>query len=459
MESKDLNRIKNNGDSARKKVLGIYDKMTSSFFFINPTDNDILDGDNKYNSNLLLTLLTGVVKGKQIIYGNPGTGKTTSVEIASSMLYSLPLDSVISYGEIHGQPEITSEDLFGTLELPEMRKMKWSPFVQIPYARIVDEINRLYGKQQDMLLNLVDRGVAKYLSNTLIAKESSFYATANWPDSGNTELIRPFLDRFDVSTETKQLSPLERLLLMNKGEDNTNILTDPETTKTINKVMFSDEDYRDKVNELAEISKSFRSKLEDRLGIKLLTLEELNDTRNYIENIEFSADAKLFALYLHSELALPNFRERTPQYSHLDESDHYANTNYAFNKIETDVSNRFTTSLFKYARAYAWLAGDEEVTAKHLQVMLPYVINHRVKFSEGFSSKLNGGTASNLDLAKELTDNLSQQYNNNNDMYSNLYNAFAISIANKDKKQFDKIAERYGNDDPFIAFLRHELNG
>ena len=287
MEKEDYKDIANKTAIKARKI---YDLITSRFIFTNVNDKDI--NGSEYVSGVMIPILTGIVGGKQLIFGNPGNGKTTTAELVSSLFYGFPLDAVISSAEIHGHPEITAEDIFGSLSLPDMKNMNWRPFAQFPYFKIVDEINRLSGKQQDMLLNLADRGVSKYLNNTLVTPKSTLYATANYEDSGNTELIPPLKDRFDVSTEMHQLGPLERILLSSNQNDSS-ILENKEISDKINAVLSKNSPYEDKLKELDSLSKRFyedlNTKFEKNLGIKLddimVSHDELNKTRAYINEI------------------------------------------------------------------------------------------------------------------------------------------------------------------------------
>lgn len=439
------------------KAKGLYELITKDFVFTNITDAGEKDIEGNYVSGILLPILTGIVNGKQLIFGNPGNGKTTTAELVSSLLYSFPINAIISDAEIHGHPEITAEDIFGSLDLPEMKSMNWSGIAQFPYVKIIDEINRLSGKQQDMILNLVDRGVSKYLNHTLVTKKAALYATANYEDMGNTEMILPLKDRFDVSTEMHHLGPLERIILIGGGNDRSTLEND-DLSYEIGKVMNEKSPYNDKLEKLEQISSRFRESLNDELRGVTISHDDLNSTRDYINNIPFSEDGRLFLAVLHSELARPDGIERIPGDRRAD-TGHYANTNYAFNKINNDVSNRFTQSLILYSRAYSWFLGDEAIEPKHISTMLPYTLAHRVSFAD--MSKAGQPRLSNLGYAKQISEGIINRYDMHPEMYKEAYQTFLSYVNKKDSAgEFEKnLSSLPISDHPFIQSLNRALNG
>lgn len=465
MDSKDYNNLAKETVNKTKKI---YDLIAGNFIFTNINDADVKGSESsEYVSSILIPILTGIVGGKQLIFGNPGNGKTTTTELVSSLLYGFPLNTVISNAEIHGHPEITAEDLFGSLSMPDMKSMNWSPFTQFPYFKIVDEVNRLSGKQQDMLLNLADRGVSKYLDKTLITPKTALYATANYEDSGNTEIIPPLKDRFDVSIEMHQLGPLERILLKNKSYEQS-ILEDKEISDKITAELAKSIPYEEKLERVDELSKQFSKNLEHKLDSKFgadsysaISREELNKTREYIEGIPFSQDADIYLAVIQSELARPDGKERIPGRENIAYDSHYKNTEYAFNKVRKDVSNRFTESLAKYSRAYAWFEMADTVEPKHMSIVLPYMLAHRVIFTDTLKAGQEG--ISSLEAAKQVSDGISERYTASMDEFRTAYGFFASAtesgIKKRDIKEITIKLDSLGkiSDHPFIGQLKRYL--
>ena len=81
----------------RERVLGIYQLMNDHLYFNRP---DIEIKGDKYNSAILLSLLTALKQGKELIIGEPGFGKTTSAEFICSLMYQFPLGS---FGEVRSR--------------------------------------------------------------------------------------------------------------------------------------------------------------------------------------------------------------------------------------------------------------------------------------------------------------------------------------------------------------------
>jgi len=334
-----------------------------------------------------------------------------------------------------------------------MKDMNWSAFAQFPRIKIIDEINRLSGKQQDMLLNLADRGVSKYLNHTLITQKSTLFATANYEDIGNTELILPLRDRFDVSTEMHQLGPLERLLLSTPRDMSS--IQDEQISDRIGTVLHEKSPYNDKIKKLDEIAGEFRERLNSKFGEITMSYKDLEKVRSYINDIPLSYDSKIFLILVHSELANPYGKERIFGKKSEDLS-HYSKTEYAFNKVENDVSNRFTQSLMLYSRAYAWFKGDSSVEPKHIGSMLPYTLAHRVNFI----NLADQGELSNLEYAKVISNEIIGRYNLNPQLYEEAYQAFLSSINEKNPAgAFERESKKFSaiSDSPFISALERAL--
>ncbi len=61
----------------QKQVMEIYQFISDHLYFNRP---DMEIKGERFNSAILLSLLTGLKKGKELIIGEPGLGKTTSAE-------------------------------------------------------------------------------------------------------------------------------------------------------------------------------------------------------------------------------------------------------------------------------------------------------------------------------------------------------------------------------------------
>src|SRR4030066_47039 len=87
----------------RKQVEELYRFINERLYFNRP---DLEIKGERFNSAILLSLLTALKTGKELIIGEPGLGKTTSAEFVCSLIYQLPL-GVIWGSEVSGHPEQT----------------------------------------------------------------------------------------------------------------------------------------------------------------------------------------------------------------------------------------------------------------------------------------------------------------------------------------------------------------
>ncbi len=150
------------------EVREIYDFVQMNLFF---GDETLSIGEKRYNPLVLFTIITSFLDGKELIFGEYGSGKTTSAERITSLTKTLPLE-FIQATTIHGHPEQTEEKMKATLDLAALEKegkeiIRWKLLPFSP-AVIIDEINRLPVGKQSMILNEVDRNIWSYRGETLI---------------------------------------------------------------------------------------------------------------------------------------------------------------------------------------------------------------------------------------------------------------------------------------------------
>lgn len=193
---------RNNQTNLKAKVRRIYDYIQENLYL---NQSDITINNEAFNSALLMSLLVGLSRGKALIIGEPGLGKTTSVEYVGSLIHRIPLGTIWQ-AEVSGHPEQTEEKIIGRPDLGKLNLGEeyviWSHFTMLS-IKIVDEINRLPETKQSMILNGVDRGNWEYLNDAVINREYCLFATANYQDRGTNTIIEPLMDRFDVMVESR----------------------------------------------------------------------------------------------------------------------------------------------------------------------------------------------------------------------------------------------------------------
>ena len=229
----------------------IYAFIQENFYLNRP---DLTIGAETFNVALLFSLLTALNRGKQIILGEPGLGKTTAAEYICATAYSFPL-GLIWAGEVSGHPEQTEEKIIGRPDLGRLNQGKevvvWSYFAQLP-VKIVDEINRLPETKQSIILNGVDRGKWEYMNGVIINDEYCLFATANYQDRGTNTMVAPLIDRFDIMVESKHPGPIMALRISTKDRYD-RILRNLEYERMFNEMLLQNEEHHKKMERIEDL--------------------------------------------------------------------------------------------------------------------------------------------------------------------------------------------------------------
>jgi MoxR-like ATPase len=398
----------------QKQVLAIYRFISDHLYFNRP---DIEIKGEFYNSTILLSLLTGLTKGKELIIGEPGLGKTTSAEFICSLVYQFPL-GVIWGSEVSGHPEQTEEKIIGRPDLGKLNRgeedVVWTNFSQMP-VKIVDEINRLPETKQSMILDGVDRGNWEYLNEMIINDEYCLFATANYQDGGTNTLIAPLVDRFDVIVESRY--PGANLsFLIGKSRGKEHILRHPKYEKDLYRVLKSKIAYEKKIPKLEEICNAFGEFVHETLEVKPLRREDRDRIRTEMGSLDLDLDASAFARMLLAELS---FCERYGQkriVENCEEGCHY--TGYLCRQIKNCASNRLPTSIKLFSQGLAWLLGDSEIDIEHVKAVMPFTLSHRVQWKDEVLSQKERAKRDDpfqIFLAKEAVKTVSQRYREQSD--------------------------------------------
>jgi len=412
MNNRKVSVVEKNG--YQKQVMAIYRFISDHLYFNRP---DIEIKGELYNSTILLSLLTGLIKGKELIIGEPGLGKTTSAEFICSLVYQFPL-GVIWGSEVSGHPEQTEEKIIGRPDLGKLNRgeedVVWTNFSQMP-VKIVDEINRLPETKQSMILDGVDRGNWEYLNEMIINDEYCLFATANYQDGGTNTLIAPLVDRFDVIVESRY--PGANLsFLIGKARGKDHILRHPKYEKDLYRVLKSKIAYEKKIPKLEEICNAFGEYVQETLGVKLLRREDRDRIRTEMGSLDLDLDSSAFARMLLAELS---FCERYGQkriVENCEEGCHY--TGYLCRQIKNCASNRLPTSIKLFSQGLAWLLGDSDIDIEHVKAVMPFTLSHRIQWKDEVLSqkeRAKRDDPSQIFLAKEAVKTVSQRYREQSD--------------------------------------------
>ncbi len=356
----------------RKKVLKVYDFVCSRLYFGVET---FFSGKKSYTPLPLFCILSAIMRRNVLVFGDYGSGKTTSCERIASLISCVPLE-FIQASTIHSHPEQTEEKIKATIDLGMLEKkgievVRWkiTPFSPVT---IVDEINRLPAGKQNVLLNEVDRGIWSYRGSTLFLKKKPLFATVNYGDEGTAKLIPPLMDRFDVAVETGKMNAVMRRKLRRGIRDDflRDLKLSEEMVEKIQEI-----NSREAEEYVREVSELFSSKLSERVGFDVLTPEELEEVEKEIEDVELNQDVELFLDYLSQEVYCQMTTKK--DFSRCDTC-HYSG--FACSDIGI-FSGRAENSSICFAKAIAWIE-DEDCQLRHIKAVLPYCIWHRCNLNE-----------------------------------------------------------------------------
>jgi MoxR-like ATPase len=362
----------------RDKVRDIYNYIQEHLYLNRP---DLEVKGKPFNSGLLVSLLSGLTQGKELIIGEPGLGKTTSAEYICALLYRIPLGTIWG-SEVPGHPEQTEEKIIGRPDLGKLNQgeevVVWSHFALLP-VKIVDEINRLPETKQSMILDGVDRGNWEYLNDAIINREYCLFATANYQDRGTNTIIAPLIDRFDVMVESKHPGPNLAYLIGARGANGT-ALRDEELEEEFQRVMSERLSYQVLMQRIEEISNRFGERLAKKAGIRTLSQEDRQAIRSQKEELPLELDFNAFLRFVLAELSFCCRYGQKRSHESCEEGCHF--TEYLCHAVRNCVSNRLPFSARNFAQTLAWLLGDEKVGLEHLKAVLPFTLAHRIQWKE-----------------------------------------------------------------------------
>ncbi len=174
-----------------------------------------------YSSFVLIPLLNLAVRGRCLIVGGPGRGKTATAILMGLLAGYSQLE--IKRAIQHGQPQMTIADLLGHPLPADMVKadnladirISWRKWLSMR-VKIIDEYNRIPTRTQSALLTVLADNYAEILDQIFECPEASWYLTANDDGGGGTyQVIEALRDRIDIVIRafhfnTRFLSDLQR---------------------------------------------------------------------------------------------------------------------------------------------------------------------------------------------------------------------------------------------------------
>lgn len=215
--------------NAGQAGLGLDEKLRQAYFWVTNTaiispfyDIEYDDGDSQrfvfgdskvevtlpkgqsYSSFVLIPLLTLAVRGKCLIVGGPGRGKTAT-SVLMGLLAGYSKTDVLRAIQ-HGQPQMTISDLLGHPLPSDMVKAEKTSDIRIAWrkwlemrVKIIDEYNRIPTRTQSALLTVLSDNYAEIFDQIYECPQSAWYLTANDDAGGGTyQVIEALKDRIDI---------------------------------------------------------------------------------------------------------------------------------------------------------------------------------------------------------------------------------------------------------------------
>ncbi len=425
---------------------------TAGKYFIDPT-YAVVPLDNVEIDSFYLSMLSlnHVLRGRILVSGEPGSGKTVSGNIINALFSQIPV-VVANDAQMNCAPDQTVNDLVARLHFGKMSKdgieqAIWQKSLLFPFIHI-DELNRLTETRQDNLLNGINSGLWTRFNDTIVKGQVPIFATINHPDNGTFDLIPPIADRFDLMIESPTGVSVIDLYQTNGLEREIGSIAHGQIEELEAGLQMLVRDF-DKV--LSDTNMAGREKIQQVNALRAKTATYFTGQPIQYQSsvpakqFTYKKDAPVFFLTEADQRAIRAEIKKIPFNSHtivyfeainqeINNSDLFGwkrandpqpkdgvDVNFAVSQVRTGISPRALARTFDLARGIAWLAGSPQVYIQHMQLILPYVLAHRLRFSSDFTAMHNldsrGQTLQEkasmpIYLARKLLAGIDERYNN-----------------------------------------------
>jgi MoxR-like ATPase len=320
-----------------------------------------LPSDQSYSSFVLFPLLNLVVRGRCLLVGGPGRGKTASA-ILMGILGGYSLVDVRRAIQ-HGQPQMTISDLLGNPLPSALVAAKSMDEIEISWrkwlgmrVKIIDEYNRIPTRTQSALLTVLADNYAEILDHVYECPESAWYLTANDDAGGGTyPVIEALRDRIDIVVKALHFNTrfLGDLLLRIESGVRPETIVPPQ-------VVFSPEEI-------------------DLMNKEILSVSIPPELRRRIE---------FFASHFeYAEGAAEQFEYKTKDTVKLSGIDYHLQAAQESGKDKlrdlgaqtlNGLSVRALMTLLKFVKAMAFFRGNREASFEDVRQVIPFVLHDKL---------------------------------------------------------------------------------
>ncbi|MDZ4725950.1 MAG: ATPase [Leptospira sp.] len=321
----------------------------------------VLPSNQSYSSFVLLPLLTLVVRGKCLLVGGPGRGKTASAILMGVIAgYSL---KDIKRAIQHGQPQMTITDLLGNPLPSDLMNAKSMDEIKISWrkwlgmrVKVIDEYNRIPTRTQSALLTVLGDNYAELYDQVFDCPEAAWYLTANDDAGGGTyQVIEALKDRIDIVVKALHFNTRFIKELLQRVEENFK----PEAMVP-KEIIFSEEEIQ-KINDQIRMIE-FPEPLRRRMEFFAAQFEFFETGGEQIE-YKTKDTVKLSMADFSSLAALDQGKDKKKDLG---------------SQTKNGLSVRAIFTCLNYAKALAYFRGLTAVTLDDLAHVLPFVLHDKL---------------------------------------------------------------------------------
>ncbi|TGM42455.1 ATPase [Leptospira biflexa] len=373
--TKDSNQINDMDEKLRKAYFWITNfAIINPFYDIEYNDTPPLKftiGDSKsiitlpsaqsYSSFVLLPLLSLIVKGKCLLVGGPGRGKTASAILMGILAgYSI---KEIKRSIQHGQPQMTITDLLGNPLPSDMMQAKSMDEIKIAWrkwlgmqVKIIDEYNRIPTRTQSALLTIMGDNYAEIYDQIFECPEAAWYLTANDDAGGGTyQVIEALRDRIDVVVKAPHFNTRFIKDLIQRVEEGYK----PESLVP-KEIIFSEEEMKVMSERIKQVQ--FPSGLRRRMEF----------FASQFEFMEYAGEQLEYKTKDTAKLSVADFSRLSSLETGKDKIKDIGT------QTKNGLSVRAIFTCINYAKALAFFRGLNEVTLDDLSHVLPFVLHDKL---------------------------------------------------------------------------------